>query len=121
MIIKFLFRRVDTRETDEDDEETDISGNKDVSGNEKVFNIANNIYTYDDAPDAQTVCSIYDAKLARYDMIKLNIVFTKQEKMVKFLLQQNTMCMEIVLHHTLLYIFALTNQRQISSSVKDLA
>jgi|TARA_B100001175_G_scaffold296318_1_gene285150 hypothetical protein len=59
--------RLDTRETDDEDDETDISGNKDVSGNDEVFNVANNIYTYD---DAQTVCSIYGAKLATYDQIE---------------------------------------------------
>lgn len=38
----------------------------DSSGNE-VFNIRNNIYTYD---EAQSVCSIYGAKLATYDQIE---------------------------------------------------
>lgn len=58
--------RLDTRDSD-DEPETDISGNSDISGNDEVFNIANNIYTYD---DAQTVCSIYGAKLATYDQIE---------------------------------------------------
>ena len=39
---------------------------KDSSGNE-VFNIRNNLYTYD---EAQSVCSIYGAKLANYDQVE---------------------------------------------------
>lgn len=39
---------------------------KDTSGNE-VFNIRNNLYTYD---EARSVCSIYGAKLADYDQIE---------------------------------------------------
>jgi len=58
--------RLDTQDS-EDEPETDISGNSDISGNDEVFNVANNIYTYD---DAQTVCSIYGAKLATYDQIE---------------------------------------------------
>jgi hypothetical protein len=34
---------------------------------DEVFNISNNIYTYD---DAQSVCSVYGAKLATYDQIE---------------------------------------------------
>ena len=69
ILVTFLkegWSRLDTRDDDEEPE-TDISGNGDVSGNEEVFNIANNIYTYE---DAQTVCSIYGAKLATYDQIE---------------------------------------------------
>ena len=68
ILVTFLkegWSRLDTRDDDEEPE-TDISGNGDVSGNEEVFNVANNIYTYE---DAQTVCSIYGAKLATYDQI----------------------------------------------------
>lgn len=59
---------------------TDVSGNKhdasgnkhDVSGNtssqiNEVFNISNNLYTYD---DAQAICSAYDASLATYDQVE---------------------------------------------------
>ena len=34
---------------------------------EEVFNISNNLYTYD---DAQSICSVYGAKLATYDQIE---------------------------------------------------
>jgi len=43
---------------------------KDVSGGihqEEVFNVSNNLYTYD---DAQAICSSYGAKLATYDQIE---------------------------------------------------
>jgi hypothetical protein len=59
---------------------TDASGNRGntvVSGNtvassviipkKQVFNIANNIYTYD---DAQSVCKAFDSRLATYDEIE---------------------------------------------------
>ena len=39
---------------------------KDTSGNE-VFNIRNNLYTYD---EAKSVCSIYGAQLAEYDEVE---------------------------------------------------
>ena len=52
---------------------TDLSNNKekckdeeDISGNE-VFNIARNMYTYE---EARAVCSIYDSKLATYSQIE---------------------------------------------------
>jgi hypothetical protein len=55
----------------------DSSGNiyqqkDDSSGNtyqqeDEVFNISNNLYTYEDAPE---VCSLYGAKLATYDQIE---------------------------------------------------
>jgi len=48
----------------------DISGNNtDNSGNQKeeVFNISNNLYTYD---DARIVCNAYGARLATYDDIE---------------------------------------------------
>lgn len=57
----------------------DVSGNKappkDVSGNkapapiqiDEVFNVSNNLYTYD---DAQAICSAYDAKIATYDQVE---------------------------------------------------
>ena len=53
-----------------------ISGNVKVSGNvslspplqkDEVFNISNNLYTYD---DAQAICTAYGAKLATYDQIE---------------------------------------------------
>ena len=53
---------------------TDISGN--INGNlslgqpiqkDEVFNISNNLYTYD---DAQAICSAYGSKVANYDQIE---------------------------------------------------
>jgi len=50
--------------------EADLSDNKPISvlpdGNE-VFNVSNNLYTYD---DAQAVCKAYGAELATYDQIE---------------------------------------------------
>jgi hypothetical protein len=43
-----------------------LSSTKDTSGNE-VFNIRNNLFTYD---EAKSVCSIYGAKLANYDQVE---------------------------------------------------
>jgi hypothetical protein len=43
-----------------------VISSKPLSQNE-VFNISNNLYTYD---DAQSVCSAYGAKLATYDQIE---------------------------------------------------
>jgi hypothetical protein len=50
----------------------DSSGNDDSSGNiyqqeDEVFNVSNNLYTYEDAPE---VCSLYGAKLATYEQIE---------------------------------------------------
>jgi hypothetical protein len=55
---------------------TVVSGNVSVSGNaiippspppDEVFNISNNLYTYD---DARAICTSYDARLATYDDIE---------------------------------------------------
>ena len=54
-------------------EKTDLKPVIEVKGNvvptqpDEVFNISNNLYTYD---DAQAICSSYDAKLASYDQIE---------------------------------------------------
>ena len=51
----------------------DPSGNvpQDLSGNvppkNEVFNVSNNLYTYD---DAQAVCTMFDARLASYDEVE---------------------------------------------------
>jgi len=42
----------------------DASGNSQIN---EVFNIANNLYTYD---DAQAICTAYDASLATYDQVE---------------------------------------------------
>ena len=54
-----------------------VSGNTQVSGNtvasnntvqmNEVFNVGNNMYTYD---DAQTICTAYGARLATYDEVE---------------------------------------------------
>jgi hypothetical protein len=44
---------------------TDVSGN--VATANEVFNISNNLYTYD---DSQAICAAYGAKLATYDQIE---------------------------------------------------
>jgi len=44
----------------------DTSGTSSSDGNE-VFNISNNIFTYD---DAEAVCNAYDAQLATYDQVE---------------------------------------------------
>jgi len=54
-------------------EKTDLKPVVEIKGNvvptqpDEVFNISNNLYTYD---DAQAICSSYDAKLATYDQIE---------------------------------------------------
>jgi hypothetical protein len=45
----------------------DASGNKPPTQIDEVFNISNNMYTYD---DAQAICKSYDAKLATYDQVE---------------------------------------------------
>ena len=45
----------------------EVKGNAVVSQPDEVFNISNNLYSYD---DAQAICSSYDAKLATYDQIE---------------------------------------------------
>jgi len=49
----------------------DLSGNllnkKDNRGEDEVFNIGNNLYSYD---DAQAVCAAYGARLATYDEVE---------------------------------------------------
>ena len=56
----------------EDDIQTDASGNVietpiEVVKKPEVFNISNNLYSYD---DAQAICKAYDARLATYDEIE---------------------------------------------------
>jgi hypothetical protein len=56
---------------DASNNKVDVSNNKvDVSNNivkKEVFNISNNLYTYD---DAQAICSSYDAELATSDQVE---------------------------------------------------
>lgn len=61
-------------EPEKKDDKKDISGNAVVSGNtiaspmkEEVFNVANNLYTYD---DAKAICKAYGARIATYDDIE---------------------------------------------------
>jgi hypothetical protein len=58
--------------TSEDDIQTDASGNVieppiEIVKKPEVFNISNNLYSYD---DAQAICKAYDARLATYDEIE---------------------------------------------------
>ena len=50
-----------------DDDVTSVNGDVTPSSADEVFNIANNLYTYD---DAQAVCSAYGARLATYDEVE---------------------------------------------------
>jgi len=50
-----------------DTSNNDISNNQVKPQIDEVFNVTNNLYTYD---DAQAICSAYDAKLASYDQIE---------------------------------------------------
>lgn len=67
-----VFRKRDTDISDTSGNR-DTSGNHDTSGNRhydyenEVFNVSNNLYTYQDAPE---VCSLYGAKLASYEQIE---------------------------------------------------
>jgi len=44
--------------------EQDVSANRQ---DDEVFNVSNNLYTYEDAPE---VCSVYGAKVATYDQVE---------------------------------------------------
>jgi len=60
----------ENKKVDTSGNNTDISGNKqnkNINKPDEVFNIRNNIYTYE---DAKSVCSIYNAKLATYDQVE---------------------------------------------------
>lgn len=63
-ILSFLFGWEKTVETPVIKE---VKGNTVPTQPNEVFNISNNLYTYD---DAQAICSSYDAKLATYDQIE---------------------------------------------------
>jgi hypothetical protein len=63
-----MFDRIWNRKQPDDIPVRDLSGNdqKPTSGDE-VFNVSNNLYTYE---DAQAVCKAYGAELATYDQIE---------------------------------------------------
>jgi len=46
------------------EQEQDVSANRQ---DDEVFNVSNNLYTYEDAPE---VCSVYGAKVATYDQVE---------------------------------------------------
>ena len=52
---------------DSSNNKIDSSNNKQISKPNEVFNISNNLYTYDQAKD---ICSAFDSKLATYDQIE---------------------------------------------------
>ena len=64
-ILYFLFGWEKTSE--EKPVTKEVKGNTVVSQPDEVFNISNNLYSYD---DAQAICSSYNAKLATYDQIE---------------------------------------------------
>jgi hypothetical protein len=64
-VLYFLFGWTKTPE--EKPVTPEVKGNAVVTQPDEVFNISNNLYTYD---DAQAICSSYDAKLATYDQIE---------------------------------------------------
>jgi len=69
MLDEFLGNLPDTHITKQSENTVSIGGNvstSSVSSNE-VFNIKNNMYTYD---DAQTVCASYGARLATYKEVE---------------------------------------------------
>ena len=49
------------------DKDKDKSKGKDIVGDAEVFNISNNMYTYE---DAQSVCKLYNGRLATYQEIE---------------------------------------------------
>jgi len=61
-ILYFLFGWEKTPEKEPEKKDKGV-----VSQPDEVFNISNNLYTYD---DAQAICSSYNAKLATYDQIE---------------------------------------------------
>lgn len=48
-------------------EKCEDKGDEPIDPNAEVFNVSNNLYTYD---DAQAICKSYDAKLATYDQVE---------------------------------------------------
>jgi hypothetical protein len=60
----FRKREIDIIDISDND---DSSGNKHYEPENEVFNVSNNLYTYQDAPE---VCSLYGAKLATYEQIE---------------------------------------------------
>jgi hypothetical protein len=64
---------IDSSGNDDSSGNYDSSGNDDSSGNKQyepeneVFNVSNNLYTYEDAPE---VCSLYGAKVATYEQVE---------------------------------------------------
>ena len=61
-ILSKLFVLEEKKEEEEEKKEEKTGGQGD-----EVFNVSNNLYTYE---DAQAICSAYDAKLASYDQIE---------------------------------------------------
>lgn len=65
-IYKAFGKYLDEMEEDEDEEEEELEQQKKISG-EEVYNISNNLYTYEEAPH---VCQAFNGRLATYDEIE---------------------------------------------------
>jgi hypothetical protein len=70
-ILDWVFDNISKTVKDVSDDIKDVSLSFDLPPNQEpepeVFNISNNLYTYD---DAKSICSAYDASLATYDQIE---------------------------------------------------
>ena len=63
---KMFYGVSEDSEEEEEEQTTDASGNV-VSENEQVYNVSNNLYTYDEAP---YVCQAFNGRLANYDEVE---------------------------------------------------
>lgn len=72
-ILEWVFDNISNTVKDVSDDIKDVSlsfvlpSNQEPEPEPEVFNISNNLYTYD---DAKSICSAYDASLATYDQIE---------------------------------------------------
>tara|TARA_B110000967_G_C18901767_1_gene576101 strand:- start:6111 stop:7319 length:1209 start_codon:yes stop_codon:yes gene_type:complete len=60
-------KKVEEEETEVEATKCDSDKTEPDDPNAEVFNVSNNLYTYD---DAQAICKSYDAKLATYDQVE---------------------------------------------------
>ena len=65
--ISKLWKNDDKKDNKDDKEDKDEKDKKEPTSVDEVFNISNNLYTYD---DAQSICTSYGARLATYDEIE---------------------------------------------------
>ena len=67
---KMFYGISDDSEEEEEEQTTDASGNV-VSENEQVYNVSNNLYTYEEAP---YVCQAFNGRLANYDEVEQSYI-----------------------------------------------